>query len=310
MKDILDFKVLYFNDPEPEPEPETTLIPNTNVSTDLNPAKSIDHINRLVAGIKTLQKVLGITRMNSMAAGTQIKRYKKEVTMAADQVAEGELIGLSKVTRTPLNPIVLTLKKFLRLTTAEAIQKVGSDMAIEEMDDEILKEVQKGVRNDFFTALTAAGSTSATAGATLQAALANVCASLAVYFEDKEVKPVFFVNPIDVYTQLGNATISTQDAFGWQYIENFLGIGNAVLTPRITQGHVYATVEENLNGAYIPQSGDVANAFDLTYDESGMVGMTHSRADDRASINTLLLTGVVFYTEDQSGVIHGQISGD
>ena len=39
-----------------------------------------------------------------------------------------------------------------------------------------------------------------------------------------------------------------------------------------------------------------------------MVGMTHSRADDRASIQTLIMTGVVFYPEDATGIVKSAIN--
>jgi hypothetical protein len=293
----LNFKHLYFDAPA-----------NTTKSTDLAPAKTIDHINRLVGNIATLQKILGITQMIPMAAGNIVKRYKNTVTKAAQQVAEGDEITLSKVTRAPLADLTLTLNKYRKLTTAEAIQKVGKEIALEETDNALLEEVQKDVRNAFFTSLTANGGSAGTNAATLQAVLANLWGSLSVYFEDKEVQPVFFINPLDVATYLGSASITIQNVFGFQYVENFLGLGTAIVTPRITQGSVYATAIQNLNGVYVPQGGDLADTFDLTYDQSGLVGMTHSRADDRASVNTLILSGVLFYAEDQTGVYHASIS--
>jgi hypothetical protein len=293
----LNFKHLYFDAPT-----------NTTKSTDLAPAKTIDHINRLVGNISTLQKILGVTQMIPMAAGNTVKRYKNTVTKAAQQVGEGEEIGLTKVTRAPLTDLTLTLKKYLKLTTAEAIQKVGKEIALEETDNAVLEDVQKDVRDAFFTSLTANGGSAGTNAATLQAVLANLWGALSVYFEDKEVQSIFFVNPLDVATYMGSAAITIQTLGALQYVENFLGLGTVILTPRITQGTVYATAVQNLNGVYVPQGGDLADTFDLTYDQSGLVGMTHSRVDGRASVNTLLLSGVLFYAEDQTGVYHASIS--
>ena len=292
-----DFRTLYFDVQE-----------NTNVSTDFEPAISIDHVERISENIQTLQRALGITNMTPMAAGTQVKRYQTTVTVNANQVAEGEVIGLSKVEREPLDPLVLTLQKYRRLTTAEAIQKVGRALALEDSDNKLENEIRKDVRSKFFALINAAAGTAA-GGATLQAAAAQLWGSMSVYFDDKDVTPVYFVHPLDVATYLGSATITTQDAFGFQYIENFLGLGNAFVTPQVTKGSLFGTVTENLNGVYVPQSGDVADAFDLTYDETGIVGMTHSRADDRASIQTLIMMGVLFYPEDASGVFKSVIGG-
>lgn len=294
-----DFNTLYF-----------AVEDNTTTSTDVDPAISIDHVNRLVSNINTLTKALGITSMKSMAAGNMIKRYKTTVTKGGKQVAEGDVIPLTKVERKPLAPIELKLTPYRKLTTAQAIQKAGRDIALVETDTALVKEIQKDVKSDFFKMIVAEGGTEAAGGKTLQEAIAQAWGSLSVYFEDKDVTPVFFVNPLDVASYLGTAQITTQTAFGFQYIENFLGLGTAFISAAVTEGNVYATVSENLNGAYADQSGDVSDSFDLTMDESGMVGMTHSRADDRASIQTLIMTGVVFYPEDATGIVKSAINAE
>lgn len=280
---------------------------NTNVSTDFEPAISIDHVDRIVENINTLQTVLGITEMIPMAEGSTIKRYKTTVTKSSDAVAEGEVIGLSKVERKAIAPLTLTLNKYRKLCTAEAIQRNGREIALNQADDKLMKEVRKDVKTNFFETITT-GKGKAAGGSNLQQACAQAWASLQVYFEDEDVTPIFFVNPMDVATYLGDATITTQEAFGFQYVSNFLGMGNAIITPAVTAGKVYATVSENLNGAYIPQSGDLASLFGLTYDESGLIGMTHSLATDRASLETLIMSGVLFYAEDESGVFVSAIS--
>lgn len=280
---------------------------NTNISTDFAPAITIDHVNRIADNIETLRQALGITQMIPMPAGSTVKRYKTTVTKGAKQAAEGDIVPLSKVERKPLQDLTLELNPYRRLTTAQAIQRVGIDIALNKADDELVGEIRKDVRNDFFDMITANTATAAAGGNTLQEAAAQAWGSLSVYFEDKDVTPVFFVNPLDVATYLGSAQIITQTAFGMSYLEGFLGIANAFITSKVTQGHVFATVTENLNGVYVPQGGDVADAFDLTFDETGIVGMTHSRADDRASIQTLIMMGVMFYPEDASGVFDSKI---
>lgn len=281
---------------------------NTNVSTDFEPAISIDHTQRIAENIDTLRRALGITNLTPMNAGTQVKIYKSTVTKATAKAAEGDVIPLSKVERKLDRTLTLALDKYRRLTTAEAIQKSGSAIALDESDTKLEAEIRKDVRSAFFALINGATGTAA-GGSGLQEAAAQLWASMSVYYEDKDVTPVYFVNPLDVATYLGNAQITMQTAFGFNYIENFLGLGNAFVTPQVTKGSVYATVTENLNGVYVPQSGDVAEAFDLTYDETGIVGMTHSRADDRASIQTLIMLGVLFYVEDISGVFKSVIGG-
>lgn len=282
---------------------------NTNLSSDFEPAISIDHTSRIAQNINSLRRALGITEMTPMAEGTVVKRYKTTVKKAASQAAEGDVIPLSKTDRKALPDLTLTLGKYRKLTTAEAIQKNGRAHALNESDEKLLGEIRKDVKKSFFSMITG-GTGTAAGGGTLQMAAAQAWASLQVYYEDMDVTPVFFVNPLDVASYLGDASISTQTAFGFSYVENFLAMGNAFITPQVTQGNVYATVTENLNGVYIPANGDLSDTFGLTFDESGLVGMTHTLAADRASIQTLILTGVLFYPEDASGIFKSAIAGE
>lgn len=279
---------------------------NTIITTDIEPAISIDHTNRLVEGIQTLQKVLGITDLKPMAAGTLIKQYKVRKVNSPSQVGEGETIALTEIKRELVNTHELSLKKYRKHVTAEAIQRSGYDRAVNETDEKLLSEVRKDVKASFFTMLgTGTGSAS---GTNLQTALAALWGKLQTRFEDMDVSPVFFINPADVAEYLGTASVTTQSAFGFQYIENFLGLGTAILSGAVTAKTPIATVKENLNGAYVPASGDVARAFGLTVDATGLVGMTHSPVNSNAVLETLVMDGVVFYPEEVDGVFKATIA--
>jgi hypothetical protein len=233
----------------------------------------------------------------------QIKIYKTGVQLAATQAGEGETIALSKTTRTLARTITMTLDKFRKATTAEAIQSAGVDHALNESDEKLTREVQKGIRNDFYTTILAGSGVASTPVANgFQAAAAANWGDVNAYFEDFDATPIFFVNPVDVAAYLATASVSTQTAFGMTYIENFLGLGDAILSSKVTSGKIVGTAKENLNGAYIPQGGDVANAFGLSFDETGLVGMTHAAKTDNATVETLILEGVKFYAEDVDGV--------
>lgn len=285
-----------------------TVPTNETVTTDLAPAISVDYTSRIAENIAALQELLGVTELQPMAAGSTIKVYSETVTMGT-QVAEGEQLNLSKVSRQVAATYELTLKKYLKEVTAESIQKFGRDRAINRTDDKLIGEIRKGIKTDFFTLL-GTGTGTAASGSTLQQVLANVWAALQTTFEDKDVTPVFFVSPTDVANYLGLATITMQTAFGFSYVENFLGLGKAIINPGLTAGTVIGTVEENLNGAYVPATGgDLAESFNLTSDESGLVGMVHMPNVSNASIDTLLFSGVKFYPELLNGVIKGTITG-
>lgn len=280
---------------------------NLTKAADLEPAISIDFVSRINSNINSLRELLGITEMSPMASGTQIKIYKTEVANTPAQVGEGETIPLTKVTRKLAKTITLELNKHRKATSAESIQKNGYSNAVNKTDEKLVSEIQKSIKNAFF-ALLATGTAKAS-GINLQTALANSWAKLEELFEDEDVNAVYFVNSVDVADYLGNANITTQNAFGLTYIEDFLGLGTTIVSPRIEQGTVIATAKENLNGAYIPaNSGDLASTFGLTSDETGFVGMTHQTKTDNATLETLLMDGVVFYPERLDGIVVADIT--
>lgn len=282
------------------------VINGTIVSTDINPAISIDHIERLQENIRTLQKLFGIMDLKALSSGATIKQYKYTIGTIPDQVNEGDEIGLTKVQRVLANTYELTLKKYRKLVTAETIQKDGYENAINGTDDKLVKEIRKEFKTAFY-ALLGNGTGAGTNGADLQKTCANLWADLESKYEDEDVTPIYFVNPKDVAAYLGSAQIAMQTAFGFNYMINFLGMGDAIISPKVSQGTVYATVKENLNGAYVPANGDLGRAFNLTTDESGLVGMVHTPATARGSIESLLFMGVMFYAEDLSGVFTATI---
>lgn len=287
---------------------------NTNVSGDFEPAISIDVTSRISENIKTLRTVLGVTKMIPLSEDATIKIYKTIVTKAAGgQEAEGDVIPLSKVTRTLAKTVTLSTDFYRRLTTFQAINKVGRYIALNEADQALVKSIRKDVKARFFSTITADGITAALpGGGSFQKAVANVWAALSAKYEDTDVTPVFFVNPIDVATYLGDASIlnNANTTFGFMYLKNFMGMGNAIISAEVPQGKVLGTVSENLNGAYLSADSDAARAFNMTYDETRLVGMTHAINTERASIETLVACEVVFYAEDLSGVFYSEIAGE
>lgn len=280
---------------------------NETVTSDLEPAISVDFTTRLNSNITELQNLLGIVDLEPMSAGTLIKVYKMEQVNTPEQVAEGEFIPLTKINRTLAKTIELKLNKYRKQTTAESIQKVGRNMAINQTDEKLVSGIRKDIKKNFYDILLT-GTGSAT-GTTLQASLAAGWGKVKKFYEDEDATPIFFVSSDDVADYLGSAQITMQNAFGWTYIENFLGLGTAIVTPSLAKGKTIATAKENLRGAYVPAgSGDLAQSFNLTADTTGLVGMTHQIAADNASITTLIMSGVVFYAELLDGVVISTIT--
>lgn len=281
---------------------------NEIVTTDLEPAISIDVTSNLNGNITELQNLLGVTDMQPMSAGTLIKMYSMEQVNTPEQVAEGEVIPLTKIKRKLAKTVELKFNKFRKQTTAEAIQKVGRNIAVNQTDEKLVSGIRKSIKKAFYDVLSSG--TGRASGTSLQAALAQAWGGVKKYYEDEDATPIFFVSSDDVADYLSTAQITMQTTFGWTYIESFLGLGTAIITPALAKGKVIATAKENLRGAYVPAgSGDLAQSFNLTADSTGLVGMTHQIATDNASITTLIFCGVIFYPELLDGVVVSTITG-
>lgn len=257
-----------------------------------------------------LIEVLGVTRKIPMQEGTTLYLYTTSGTLQSGTVTEGDVIPLSQYQRNKTAVGEMALKKYRKATTAEAIMKSGYDEAVSATDAALLKDVQKTVRDGFFSLLngTITGSTSVS-GVGLQAALAAAWSQLQIKFEDDTASAVYFVNPLDVGDYLGSASVSVQTAFGMNYIENFLGLGTVILSSQITQGTFIATAKENIVLYYLTMNGDIAGKFGLTVDDLGLVGIkTDIPTENRAQLETLVMCGIDFFVEYAAGVIKGTIS--
>ena len=274
---------------------------------DLAKVRDIDFTERFSKGIDTLMAMLGVTRKQEKRAGEVLKVYKATGTLESGVVAEGDVIPLSKYQTTYEAVGEAVLNKWRKVTTAEAISSKGYGQAVNDTNDKMLKDIQKGVRTSFVNFL--ANGTGEVAGVGLQATLAQAWGKLQVLFEDTSVQSVYFMNPLDVADYLGGAQISTQTAFGMSYIENFLGLGTVILASDVPKGKLYATAAENIVLYYIPvTSADMAQAFDLTSDATGLIGIHTGPTYDNLSAETVAASGVGLFAEKLDGIVVGTIN--
>lgn len=278
---------------------------NITTSTDLI-AQSIDFTEQFTGSISTLLQALNVTRMQPMAVGSQIKIYKSEVTKANGNVAEGEVIPLSKVTRKLADTKELAYKKYRKQTTAEAIQSAGFNAAVNDTDSKLLRSIQGDIKKDFFDFVQTG--TTKTSGDTFQKAIAQALGQLAIKWEDDDVQSVLFANPLDFYTYLGDSNITTQTAFGLTYIQNYLGFSTIILTGAVKQGTIAATASQNLNYAYAALNGNLNQAFNFTTDETGLIGVVHNSVTENASYETMALTSGVLFPERLDGIVVATIA--
>ena len=283
---------------------------NLTKAADMKKIREIDFVNRFThSSLAKLIEVLGVTRKIPMMEGTTMYVYTMSGELQSGAVGEGEIIPLTKIeqTKTPVGEI--TLNKWRKGVSAEAIKKSGYQTAVVETDEKLLSLVQNGVRTDLFNFLngTITGSTTVV-GAGLQKALAAAWGQLQVLFEDDTAEAVYFVNPLDVADYLGSANITVQTVFGMNYIEDFLGLGTVIMSSRITEGTFVATAKENFIMYYLTMNGDIANAFGLQADELGYIGIKSGYTnEERAQIESLVMDGIQFLVEYAGGVVKGTI---
>ena len=274
---------------------------------DLVRAREIEFVTLFGESIKKLVEALGVTRKIPKQAGYTLKTYKATGTLPDGTVAEGDLIPLSKYQPEAVSYAEIVLKKWRKATSAEAIIEKGYDQAVQMTTDRMLKDVQKGIRTDFFTFL-ATGTGEAT-GATFQAALAQAWGQLQVLFEDDSIEAIYFMNPLDVADYLATAQITTQTAFGMTYVENFLGLGTVIFDSKVPEGTIYATAKDNIVLYYVPVNGaDLGNAFSFTADQTGLIGI-HEEADYKhMTAEDTVMSGVVLFAERLDGIVKSTIT--
>lgn len=273
---------------------------------DLARVREVEFVAMFGENIRKLMEALGVTRKVAKQAGTILKTYKAQGTLEDGAVAEGDTIPLSKYETVAVPYAEITLLKWRKATSAEAIVDRGYDQAVEMTTDRMLRDIQKKIRTDFFNFLETG--TGVASGTTFQAALAQAWGQLQVKFEDDDIQAVFFMNPLDVADYLATANITLQTAFGMTYVENFLGLGTVIFNSSVPKGRIYATARDNLILYYIPVNGaDLNEAFSFTADATGFVGIHESVDYTNMTASDTVVSGMVLMAERIDGVIVAHI---
>lgn len=290
----------------------TTAEANLITQEQMKRVREVDFVSQFTHNsLAKLMEVLGVTRKIAMMEGTTMYVYSVTGELQDGNVPEGEIIPLSQyeVTKTPVGEI--KLHKWRKAASAESIKKSGYDAAVRDTDTAILRDVQKGIRANLFGFLNGeiSGATTAS-GADLQSALADAWGNIQVLFEDDTAEAVYFVHPQDIASYLASADITTPEAFGMKYVEDFLGLGTVIISSRVKKGTFVATAKENFIMYYLTMNGDIAMAFNLTADETGFIGIKSGyQNEERAQIESLVMDGIQFLVEYAAGVVKGTIGG-
>lgn len=282
---------------------------NTITTNQMAKVREVDFVQQFVHnGLKKLLEALGVTRKIPMAEGTKLTMYVSSGTLEDGNVPEGEIIPLSQIRRDKVELGNIILKKWRKASTAEAIQKSGFNEAVVQTDMKLLSLAQNGIRADFFNFLNNMEGATVVGASTFQAVLAKSWAKLQILFEDDTIEAVHFVNPETIADYLATANVTIQTVFGMNYIKDFMGMGDLFMSSRIPIGRVASTAKENLILYYITTNGEIAQAFQLTSDETGYIGISSGYPNkERAQIESLVMSGVEFLVEYAPGVVLAQI---
>lgn len=275
--------------------------------SDLARVREMEFVDQFGYSVKKLLEALGTTRKIKKTPGTILKSYKAKGKLESGLVGEGELIPLSKYEVVPVTYKEITLKKWRKATTIEAINERGYDQAVEMTTAEMLRDVQRDIRKGFFSFLMT-GETSVT-GKNFQTVLARMWGQLQVLFEDDEIQGVYFMNPMDVADYLADHDITVQTAFGMRYVQDFLGIGTTFFNSSVPRGKIAATAAGNIVCYYVDAAAaDINDAFSFTTDETGLIGIHESSDYDNLTAKDTVVAGMELFAERIDGIVVGAIS--
>lgn len=282
-------------------------MPELNLTRSLGTALSIDFVEQFGQRFKSLFELLGIERKIPMASGSIIKTYTSTVTLDGTEVLPGAVIPLSEVKLEDGPSYELKWDKKRKAVPMEDIQTYGFETAITRTDNKLINEIQKGVRTKLLNQL--ATGTGAVSGENLQKVMAQAWAAVNTAFDEDDVQVISFINPFAAANYIGDAAISTQTAFGMNYLQDFLNNRVVFMHGDIPQGTVYSTADQNLVAAFAVMSGgELGKAFDFTTDETGLIGVTHDVNKQRLTAVTITAYGIELFAERLDGVVVGTIA--
>lgn len=283
---------------------KTNLTKTANIDTT---AREVDFVTRFANNWDHLREILGVTRLIRKTPGTVLKSKYATVTLQ-DSVAEGEEIPYSQANVFTKDYATINVEKFAKAVSIEAINEHGYDDAVGLTDDQFLYELQNNVTTRFYDFINTGSLISAKG--TFQAALAEAQGRVRNKWKKMHkgiTEIVGFCNLLDAYDYLGAANITVQNAFGMNYIENFLGYSRLFLCSdsEVARGKILATPVENMILYYVsPDDSDFARAG-LVYTTDGITNLIgfHVQGDYKTAVSeSFALMGLTLMAEYLDGI--------
>lgn len=266
-------------------------------------AREIDFVTRFGRNWEHLREILGIMRPIKKTPGAVLKSKYAEGTLQDGNVKEGEEIPYSKFTVKEKPYAEMSIEKYAKAVSIEAIKDHGYENAVQMTDDEFLFQLQTNVTGRFYDYLKTGTLTSTET--TFQMALAMAKGRVENKFKQMHrnvTGVVGFVNILDVYEYLGAAEITIQNQFGFQYMKDFMGFNTIFLLSdsEIPRGQVIATPVENIVLYYVdPNESDFARAG-LVYTVSGETNLIgfHTQGNYHTAVSeAFAVMGLTLFAE-------------
>ena len=266
-------------------------------------AREIDFVTRFERNWEHLREIMGIMRPIKKQPGAVLKSKYAEGTLQSGNVGEGEEIPYSKFTVKEKTYAEMTIEKYAKAVSIEAIKDHGYENAVQMTDDEFLFQLQTNVTSRFYDYLKTGTLTSTET--TFQMALAMAKGRVENRFKQMHrnvTGVVGFVNILDVYEYLGAAEITIQNQFGFQYMKDFMGFNTIFLLSdsEIPRGQVIATPVENIVLYYVdPNESDFARAG-LVYTVSGETNLIgfHTQGNYHTAVSeAFAVMGLTLFAE-------------
>lgn len=232
-------------------------------------ARRSDFVTAFAQNWNALREIMGVSRPIKKQPGTVLKSYKATLALEDGNVAEGAKIPLSKASVQEVAHTDLTIQKYGKAITIEDVDKYGAEVAIEMTDEAFRNELLGKILGDFYSfALT--GTLKPEGATDFQSAVALAIGAVKNKFKSMRkdaTKVTVYVNTMDAYRYLGAAQLTVQNAFGVDYVKNFLGAETMILAgdDDIPAGTVVAIPQSNMVDYYADPSDSAYAKMGLVY---------------------------------------------
>ncbi len=268
--------------------------------------RELDFATRFEQTWAALREILGIMRPIRKAPGTKLVSYKASVTLQPGNIGEGEEVPYSLAKVEPVAYDDLTIEKYAKAVSIEAVDKFGAAIAVQKTDEAFLNELTGNVLDRFYTFLQTG---------TLTDTFEDwqMAVSMAIGMVNDKFKKmrktvtniVVFVNTLDAYKYLGAATAGLATEFGITYVKNFLGANTVILSSEIPENTVIAVPVDNIDLYYVdPSDSDYARlGLDYTVaGETNLIGV-HAQGNYSTVVGELFaIMGLTLWAEYLDGI--------